>query len=86
MSTSSSTLPSQFPPASRDVIMRDDPMQRPVPTVEITSTIPSKGKKIITEEDWKWLQPIISYLYIDQNLTFFQIQAKLRTDYDFYLS
>jgi hypothetical protein len=86
MSASSSTLPSQFTLESEDVIMTDDPMQPSIPTVEIISTVPSKGKKVITKEDWKWLQPIVSRLYIDENLTFLKIEAKLRSDYDFYLS
>jgi hypothetical protein len=86
MSASSSTFPSQSTFESEDVTMTDNPIQPSVPTVEITSTVPSKGKKIITEEDWKWLKPIVSHLYIDKDLTFVQIQTKLRIEHDFYLS
>ncbi|PQE07890.1 Clr5 domain-containing protein [Rutstroemia sp. NJR-2017a WRK4] len=86
MPASSSTLLLQFTPESEDVIMTDAPMQLSVPTVEITSTVPSKGKRVITKEDWEWLQPIVSRLYIQENLTFLKIEAKLRSDYDFYLS
>ncbi|KAM3072150.1 hypothetical protein ACMFMF_007543 [Clarireedia jacksonii] len=86
MSASSLNFPSQFSVGAEDVIMRDEPVQTSVPTLEVASPVPTRGKRSITEEHWKWLQPIVSHFYIEENLTFHQIQTKLKLDYDFYLS
>jgi hypothetical protein len=86
MSASLLVWPYQFTVGNEDVNIVDEPIQSSIPEGVIASAVLSKGKRSITEEHWKWLQPIVSRLYIEEDLTFLQIQIKLKSDYDFYLS
>ncbi|KAM3075791.1 hypothetical protein ACMFMG_007918 [Clarireedia jacksonii] len=50
-----------------------------------TSIIPPKGKTM-TKEHWECFRPVICCIYLVENLTFIEIQEKLRPGYNFYAS